>query len=106
MPKKKKRLPKRYPFQQAVTIHKKNAHTLGDYFTLDKKRNNKAMRELSSIAYKMYIYLCEFQNETTQLLSCANFMKVTGASDRSYNHLDPWSSSRQNTDGRDDLRSH
>ncbi len=81
---KKKREPKRYVNQKAVTIHKEISHTKGEYFTLDIKKNNKAMRELSSIAYKMYVYLCEFQTGTTQLISCSQFMKAAGVSNRSY----------------------
>lgn len=84
MAKRKKKQPKRYFNQQAVTIHKKNAHTVGDYFTLDVKHNNKAMRELSATAYKMYIYLCQYQTETTHYLSCEHFMKTTGVSEPSY----------------------
>lgn len=82
MPRRKRR----YVNQKAVTIHKEFSHNKGEYFTMDLKRNNRAMRELSSIAYKMYVYLCEFQNESTQLISCSQFMKATGASDRSYQH--------------------
>ena len=77
---------KRYVNQKAVTVHKKLGHNKGDYFTLDVKHNNKAMRELRSIAYKMYVYLCEFQSESTQLISSSKFIKATGASDRSYQH--------------------
>ena len=74
----------RYINQKAVTVHKENSHDKGKYFTLDIKKNNRAMRDLSSAAYKMYIYLCQFQTETTHLLSCAQFMKDTGLSEPSY----------------------
>ena len=74
----------RYINQKAVTVHKSNSHDKGKYFTLDIKKNNRAMRDLSSAAYKMYIYLCQFQTETTHLLSCAKFMKDTGLSEPSY----------------------
>ena len=74
----------RYINQQAVTVHKQNSHDKGKYFTLDIKKNNRAMRDLSSVAYKMYVYLCQFQTETTHLLSCSKFMKATGLSEPSY----------------------
>ena len=80
MPKRKKR----YPNQQAVTVHKKNSHDKSGYFMLDKSKNNKAMRDLSDVAYKMYVYLCQYQNNTTNLLSCAEFTKITGLSKASY----------------------
>lgn len=82
MPRKRKE--KRYFNQRAAIIHKKISHNKGSYFTLDIKHNSRAMRILTPTAYKLYIYLCQFQAETIHLMSSAKFTKATDVSEQSY----------------------
>lgn len=75
---------RRYPNQLMAYIHKKIGHNKTDRFSLDVKTTNAAMRNLSSVAFKMYIYLCENPDNTNILLSGSRFSKTSGANDRSY----------------------
>lgn len=82
--KKRKKKEIRYTNQQAAHIHKEIGHQKEDYFTLDIRKSYAAMRNLSGVAYKMYIYLCQNKNNSTILLSGSKFSKISGASARSY----------------------
>lgn len=75
---------KRYFNQQSVTAHYEFSHKKEEYFKLDKRKNNRAMRELSGIAYKLYIYLSQIGNKQTAFISGSDFLKQTGISTRSY----------------------
>lgn len=83
---KKKRKTKaeiRYINQQAVYIHKEISHTKKDYYTLDVRRTNNAMHNLSGTAFKLYIYLNQNPNNKSILLSTARFCELSGMSPRS-----------------------
>jgi hypothetical protein len=82
--KRRKRQETRYINQQAAHIHKEIGHKKEDYFSLDIRKSYAAMRNLSGVAYKMYIYLCQNRNNSTILLSGSKFSKISGASSRSY----------------------
>lgn len=84
MAKRRKRQETRYVNQQAVYIHKELSHRKEYYFTLDRLKNNAAMRKLSGSAYKLYVYLCQNRDSTSVLLSNKKFYEETGVSPRSY----------------------
>lgn len=84
MAKRRKKKEVRYINQQAVYIHKELSHRKEYYFTLDRLKNNAAMRKLSGSAYKMYVYLCQNRNDTSVLISSTKFCEDSGLSPRSY----------------------
>lgn len=84
MGKRKKKQETRHINQQAAYIHKELSHNKKLYFTLDVKRSNYAMRNLSGSAYKMYIYLCQNRNNAFIFLSSSKFCETSGLSPRSY----------------------
>ena len=81
---KRKKKEIRYPDQQAVFIHKYTGHRRDQYFTMDKLRCNKAMRVLNGNAFKLYVYLCQNNDNSKIILSGKKFGEVLGVPKRSY----------------------
>lgn len=77
---------KRYINQKLIHINKKISHHMGEYFSIDTKYTNEAMRNLTGSAFKLYIFLCEIKDGNTYLISEKKFKKSTGLSQPAYQY--------------------